>query len=374
MKEVLQIKTKKKLTKQQESFNKLVKQIEKRTAELTYLEDGFKKYQVSKQAILGTILTEKARAKLNYALVLDEVFENNKFTKKEKEKLIQIIKNVSTPIYPDEKEIDDKMTELYDKYSKMQESKSSKEDIEHDKAMMEMLLKEMGIDIDLSDIDGFSMKDMKEKVMEQLNKEKSEGKTEEDHEANYQRKNKHSSGLSDKAKEAAQKLNKSWKQIYFSLVKHLHPDTETDEALKLEKEAVLKEVTTAYDENNFFKLLQLQIKYTNSTDLLEKADDKTLQEFVKILKQQSAELYEKLEMIKDAIYQNELDFLIEKGGVGFIEYKLKSERKAIEKDIADINKEAILFSDVKFLKQELKTISLSDLDPMSGFDDFDLPF
>ena len=79
-------------------------------------------------------------------------------------------------------------------------------------------------------------------------------------------------------------------------------------------------------------------------------------------------------MIKDAIYQNELDFLIEKGGVGFIEYKLKSERKAIEKDIADINKEAILFSDVKFLKQELKTISLSDLDPMSGFDDFDLPF
>jgi len=371
MKEVLQIKTAKKLTKQQENFNKLVKQIEKRTTELTYLEDGFKKYQVSKQAILGNILTEKARAKLNYALVLDEVFENNKFTKKEKEKLIQIIKNVSAPIYPDEKEIDDKMTELFDKYNKMEQTKVSKEDLEHDKAMLEMLLKEMGVDIDLSDVDGFSMKDLKEKVMEQLNKERSEGKTEEDHEANYQRKNKHSSGLSEKAKETAQKLNKSWKQIYFTLVKHLHPDTETDEALKLEKEAVLKEVTTAYDENNFFKLLQLQIKYTNSTDLLDKADDTTLQEFVKILKQQSAELYEKIEIIKEAIYNNDVDFLLEKDGVDFIEYKLKKERRALEIEIEEINKEAILYKDVQFLKQELKTISLADLDPTS---DFDLPF
>jgi len=374
MKEVLQIKTTKKLTKQQESFNKLVKQIEKRSDELVYLEDGLKKFTISKQQILGEILIEQLNTKLKYAQVLDEMFENNKFTKKEKEKLIQIILNVSNPIYPDFKEIDDKLTDIYDKYNRMKVSNVSKEDMEYDMSLMQMMFKEMGFDIDFSGIDGFSMKDMKEKVMEQMKAKLNEGKQDEEDEAKYQRKNKHSSGLSDKAKENAQKLNKSWKQIYLSLVKHLHPDTEKDETLKLEKEAVLKEVTTAYDENNFFKLLHLQIKYTNSTDLLEKADDKTLQEFVKILKQQSAEIGCKIEDVKDALIHNNADFIIQRGGIQLIEQKLKQQRKEIEIDIELIKNETIYFSDIKVLKQELKKVSLNDLDSSYGFDDFDLPF
>lgn len=80
---------------------------------------------------------------------------------------------------------------------------------------------------------------------------------------------------------------KNIRNIYISLAKLLHPDTETDATLKAEKEEVMKKVTAAYDKNDLLTLLQLEIEWVhkNNTHLHNLKDD-VLKLYCDVLKEQ----------------------------------------------------------------------------------------
>ncbi|MFP5039786.1 hypothetical protein [Parasediminibacterium sp. JCM 36343] len=367
---ILQIKAAKKLSKEQESFNKLVKLIEKRTAEIEYLESGLKTFVTKMQAAIGGLSEKKCKVKLQYATMLDRMFEQEKFTKKEKEKLSQIIINLST-ISGDEDhgELTNQLLAIFEKHHKLQMKNMSPQEMAMGKMMMKSMLAEFGIDIDIDSMEDFNYKEVQEKILEKMKGDMHGAKTGFEEEANFRRKNKHASGISEKAKAAAEKLNKSWKQIYLSLVKTLHPDTEANEQLKQEKESALKDVTSAYDENNFYKLLQLQIKYSANLGFLENADNAVLKQYIGILKQQSTELGDKLKVIKHEISSQQAHFLFDRNGWDYMEIRIGGERLAIEKDIERLKHEAEVFADVAFLKKEMKKIKMNDLMPPVDFED-----
>jgi hypothetical protein len=84
---------------------------------------------------------------------------------------------------------------------------------------------------------------------------------------------------------------KNIRSIYMSLAKLLHPDTETDETLKKEKEEIMKEVTTAYNANDLSSLLILELKWiAKETSELEKMSNEKLTIYNAVLKEQVAEL------------------------------------------------------------------------------------
>jgi hypothetical protein len=89
-------------------------------------------------------------------------------------------------------------------------------------------------------------------------------------------------------KEAAEKeMSKTTKQIYMDLVKNFHPDQEQDEKEILRKTAIMQEVVAAYQEDNFIKLLELQMTLLeNRENSFSRLDDKQLKHFTKVLQDQ----------------------------------------------------------------------------------------
>jgi len=156
-------------------------------------------------------------------------------------------------------------------------------------------------------------------------------------------------------------LNKSWKKIYLSLVKKLHPDSELDEKLKAGKDAALQEVTAAYEANNFYRLLELQIKHLENADLLHTGNDTVLNEYLRILKKQENELKEKLNGIQFLMFNKQLAFSDKGNADPYISMHIKREKKTIENDIEGIKSEIATFSNLEILKRELKSLRIMDL-------------
>lgn len=101
------------------------------------------------------------------------------------------------------------------------------------------------------------------------------------------------------------------KAIYVRLVKRFHPDLEQNDTFKIEKTALVQEITKAYKEKDFMKLLSLQIEYLDEKEsegqLL--ADD-MLKRYNKTLTKQLNQIKTEIESIKSSsqwLFENFFD-------------------------------------------------------------------
>ncbi len=157
-----------------------------------------------------------------------------------------------------------------------------------------------GVDADLSKL----RSDMSSaEVAAQLEEMKARWEAEEEARANAKAKAKPKSkqALTREARErAAEELRKrDVGGLYRQLAKLLHPDLEQDPALRVEKEAAMKELTTAYKNNDLHALLKLEVAWIAR----EQADasqltDKKLAVYNAVLKEQVEELEEELTQVR----------------------------------------------------------------------------
>lgn len=145
-----------------------------------------------------------------------------------------------------------------------------------------------------------------------------------------------STGKADKNKstklaEADAQLIKDARSVYMRLIKKFHPDLEQNDAIKEKKTEIVKQVTKAYQENDFFILLKLQITYLedNETDAANIADD-MLKRYNKILQKQLDEINRQLEAMRFASEDLIEDF-IDKNGK-FSAQKFAARKRALEKE------------------------------------------
>lgn len=111
--------------------------------------------------------------------------------------------------------------------------------------------------------------------------------------------------LSDKQQERADKqasakadMTKTTKQIYVDLVKNFHPDQESDETRRQWKTEIMKQVNVAYQENDFLKLMELQISLLEEREnRLQGLGDEQLKYFNKSLRQQLEDLEREAESV-----------------------------------------------------------------------------
>jgi hypothetical protein len=164
------------------------------------------------------------------------------------------------------------------------------------------------------------------------------------------------------AKEEARK--RSIKEIYRDLIKVFHPDKEMDETAKKKKEEISKEITEAYKKNDLLTLLEFEssLVVEDKGRIREMADDK-LKVYNEVLTEQKKDLEYKLYALKmnnETIYRGMC--MKNSNGKKFLK-KVRDELH--ERNDALVNQMYIIQNNKKYLKYFVD-VYLSRYDP---FDD-----
>jgi hypothetical protein len=279
------------LSKEQQNFNRIVKRIEKLQNQILSETDKLEKLNKLYNVEVYPNVKELASLKIQLCHLLHEKRQEIKLSaiqnKKLDELLFDFLGDAFSVAEPDEATKD-----LYSTYS----NNSYAEELSIQEQVMkedfrDMLLRRFGIKLDpslLSDNPDF------EKIVEELKKQweqKENGKK-------AKPKTKKQLAKEELEKQKAALKNKSIRSIYVALAKILHPDTEQNEALRLEKEEMMKKVTVAYENKDLMQLLQLETLWMRKhDDNINNLDPSTLNAYIHLLTDQVKELEEELQMV-----------------------------------------------------------------------------
>lgn len=121
---------------------------------------------------------------------------------------------------------------------------------------------------------------------------------------------------------------KSIRNIYLSLAKILHPDTELDQTIKVKKEEYMKRVTIAYNNKNLPELLELEMEWIHGNEnKLSETSDGVLVLYNEMLKEQATNLEEEMFFVfQNPAYSN----VVQYNGLPFVYVTnlLKQKKKA----------------------------------------------
>lgn len=134
----------------------------------------------------------------------------------------------------------------------------------------------------------------------------------------------------ENAKKLAEMKQRSVKSIYLSLVKALHPDTETNEQLKQEKDELMRVVTKAYKQNDLKKLFEIELAFLkNEKEHLERLTEENLVLYNEVLKDQIAELKNEYNQVLMNPRYEEISMMLNY----VARYRRKDELKKMKQDL-----------------------------------------
>ncbi|OQP66149.1 hypothetical protein [Niastella populi] len=279
------------LSKEQQSFNRLVKRIEKLQQQI--LDETNKLEQLNRlymKEIFPNVL-ELGKLKIRVCHLLHKKRSEIKLSAAQSQKLDDILLDFLDDAFS-VIEPDDATKELYSQYSDTTyEEELSSQEAAMKEDFTDMLYGRFGIRLDPS----LLTENMdREKIEAELNKQweqKEKGKKEKRKSKKQQEKEQ-----LEQQKEALK--NKSLRSVYVALAKILHPDMEQDEALKIEKEEMMKKVTVAYENRDMIQLLQLEMQWIkNHDESLNSMEGAALNAYILLLKDQVKELEAELDML-----------------------------------------------------------------------------
>ncbi len=274
------------LSRTQKLFNTLTARIRDLEGTIVQEDERLSNLLQAYGGVVPPIYTKIGQAQLLLAVTLGKAADELKFTKSQtdyiRETILILCEHAFYSVEPTEEQIVffDRWSEVsYSDKIAQQESETSEEEEESD---------ENASVVDTDDFD--DSPDAFERFQERV-RSNAERARQEQHTSSYQATKRQ---LAAKAKEGVK--NKSIRSVYITLAKVLHPDMETDLALKAEKEEVMKSVTVAYDQKDLATLLQLEMEWVHKTvtHLHQLADDK-LKVYISALKQQVVALERELQ-------------------------------------------------------------------------------
>lgn len=339
------------LSKNQKLFNKYTEQIES-------LEKKIEQSYTKNEAILQffsermtPLLKKELEIETKIAFIIDELSEKYTFSKKQLYQIGDVICGLLQNMLTQETSPADDVIGLFNKwndtsYEEIQEQEMSE--------VSEIFSNMTGMDIDMKgfktpeDFARFAF-ELQEKMQkeEEQRKEKREQKRKEKKKTPKQIQ-------AEMAKEIEEKQKlKTLRSIYISLAKILHPDTETDEIAKAQKEELMKKVTTAYNEKDITTLLKLEIEWiTLDAKNIESLADEKLKVYNDMLKEQVKELEIKLQL------QNQNPrYSILQGLINISEKSAKKEieihQKELQETIAELEISVNLLENGNLSKKEI---------------------
>ena len=314
--------TNKKLSKNQDAFNKLTKRIEK-------LQKDIEKKQSQLDLALkiyGTdIYTTKqlvTQYRREFVVLLWANFNTKKLAKNDQQNLKQIIRE-HLQIYLIElaTEPDEEIKKIFN----ILESSSYDErlTLEKETAKQRMLADLKQMKADLRNIDINDEEALLNKYYEARHKIFNEQSA--NNNGPQQTHNKNKSAKQLEAERIQQEIDsiqqKNIGTIYKQLAKLFHPDLEQDIERKAEKEILMQQLTAAYEAKNLHALLTLELKWIHKeNEHLESLSEEKLAVYLQILKEQAQQLEEEK---REIIYRPNYSVLAQTFGIGVQKYPVE---------------------------------------------------
>lgn len=307
--------SKKKLTRSQSTYNRLVKRIEELQRNIqereTELHQGLQYYHSSVCPVKEEMLEKLPECiQVFYSYYRHPRLKLSKQERETLKELIQTLLNqlgehlVPHEMSPEIIEIINDIEGINFKEVMDGEFDSlKKEFIEH--------AAKQGLNIDLSNVN-FSCSreeliDELQKAMFEALEKKEEFDSKDSIKENVQEEKKTKQQLKkeQQAREVEEIQKKGLSKIYKQLAKALHPDLERDPLVKAEKEGLMKKLTTAYENQDLHTLLSLEIKWMNRATSNE--DENPVQETEEKLKLYNMILRDQVEALcieLDCLWEN----------------------------------------------------------------------
>lgn len=237
----------KQLNATQREFNRLIANIEQQKREFERVKAVVQQAREKANAEIAPLFQELKNSILAWLRRLDEIHETMSLTKGQKKTLAAFILSEADNAA---EILDDEFVDL------LLEKYETDEDIAFRKAR-EAFANEL-----FEDLFGFNPED-------EDAEEKAEAFFEQMHERaagdnrwnNSSKNNRKETAREKRIKQEAQMEAKDLRSLYTSLAKALHPDLETDPQLREQKTELMKKVTQAYENNDLYELMRLQLEH-----------------------------------------------------------------------------------------------------------------
>jgi hypothetical protein len=163
---------------------------------------------------------------------------------------------------------------------------------------------------------------------------------------------------SEKKRQAeTEQLNKTSRAIYTELVKELHPDREQDEEKRVWKTEIMKQITQAYESDDMFELLRLQLEHRQAQNQLDELPEDRLSYYIKLLKEQINTLQEELFQMTSPMMgmgDDRLTRLGLGGTKGQVDYRIRQAKKELRDTMEQLNYTLQMLKDPQLTKEYLK--------------------
>jgi hypothetical protein len=353
------------LNKEQDLFNKKVQKIqklkadvEKQSAHIEYIKQTFAQE-------LQPILHKLSEVHAQMIWALDKIYNDTttKITKTERSTIKELIVFKTANLIEAGYE---EFIPLHDKYSDVSYEEAKKMMFEEQVAVLKSFVGLFGVDVEADDFDAEDLDKTKENILRKFEAKGEENNRKQEEEKAKQKKTKKQVEKEEQKIAAEKQLQQTSRMIYTSLVKQLHPDAEQDEKKKAWKTEMMKKVTEAYEKDDFYTLLQLQLELNIiDEEHLEKLSTEQLKYYNKILNEQINELEKEY-----FSYKNELNF----GDVPWgkyvrctpkqFDYKINKEKnkllemiKTSQNQLENLGDKAFFKFFMKSMKQELRAMA-----------------
>jgi hypothetical protein len=323
-------------------FNRLVASIAKLRAELVAEQEKLEVFSEFYNTKIKVLLVDYAQINIELAKKFDDFASEGTLPKTIERDLEYLVTGLLSEafvfIFPD-----DGLKKIYSRWSGYSFDEALKEQQEEQIEDLEDYLRAMGVDIDFDDID-FGDPDSDEKLHERLR----EAREKLDQKKSEKKANKKKSAKELKAEELeilqSEIKNKSLRSVYVSLAKILHPDTESDPDLKVEKEEVMKQVTKAYEDKDIVTLLVIEANWLSTTEKrLSSISEQVATVYIQLLKEQAKKLrQEKAEARYHPRFQDVVDYVSLKKERGIL--ILEAKKSTLSKEIRAMRKEVEMIS------------------------------
>lgn len=249
------------LSKEQQTFNRLVKKIEtlqvdleKTTHSLRQKLDFYLKYIYPLEQ--KEIILLKGLVKSLYTFYQ----ENHLFSGNDQAALGEIISiQLHNIFHLEQTEPDEELKEIFRAVEKRDYNEAAEEGLDGMKQDMQSMLEDMEVDFNIADMDReMTEEEILKKVEELKNLFRQRAKKDGSTSGKKTKKQLEKEANEKKLEEARAK---SINSIYKQLVKIFHPDLEQDPDLKLQKEELMKKLTTSYRSGDLHTLLKLELQW-----------------------------------------------------------------------------------------------------------------
>ncbi|NJO01336.1 MAG: hypothetical protein HC880_06260 [Bacteroidia bacterium] len=278
----------KKLSRQETFFNSRIRKIRELKEKLARAQELMEVFQTRASQELIPLEQEVAQTKAAFVRLLDQYYGLKYFRKREKEKIAHIIREESYNLIYNFDLSD--LEPIYNKYNEQTFEEDLADYKEFQQQFTANMLENMfGLDPeDIKKLDLDNVEEVKAFIEDQIAKRRAETKEPEPN----RKKTSYQKHQEKKQKQEAEKISKTTRTLYTELVKVLHPDKELDEQKRQAKTEIMQRVTAAYQQDDYFELMRLQIEHLESLgggEVSQIADER-LKYYNKILLDQKREL------------------------------------------------------------------------------------